>query len=131
MSRVLADILHLAGTARYNTVVRQKAASIAMTPENRKELPAHYLRVPQYFNHSSLGIVNANAVKLGNTIPFEDTRELPPDNGERFFSQYLEEQQQQNETVTPHINTDRCQCKKCGNNPAQLLHETISPTIFM
>ena len=48
---------------------------------------------------------------------------LPPDNGERFFSEYLFQQlARQNDGVEYGKNTNRCLCKDCGGknrNPYQ------------
>lgn len=125
----LADILTLTGVAQYNCHIRQKYLSIAMSNDEKKKIPAHLLEIPRYYNHSELEVVNRNAEIVGLPPPFLDIRILPEDNGERFLSQYLFEQQKRDQTITPHINTDRCQCCCCGNNMEPLLHEKVFGTI--
>lgn len=131
MSKNLADILHLAGTARYNANIREKIMSQKMSIDERKQVPAHYLNIPKYFNHAELDIINKNASKVGiETPPFVNLRIPKEDNGERFFSQYLFQQKERNDKVTPHINNDRCQCILCANNEVPLYHEKAVPTIM-
>ena len=68
------------------------------------------------------------AKKVGITEDVHpNVRPLPEDNGERFFAAYFREQQKRNATLTPHPLNDRCQCKKCANNPVQLPEATAQP----
>jgi hypothetical protein len=126
----LADILTLIGTTQHNCNIRQKYLLIDMLVAEKKKIPAHLLDVPNHYNHGELLIVNKNAELLGLDPPFKNVTELLPDNGERFLSQYLLQQKQRNQTITPHITNDRCQCSLCANSPRPLLHETIYPTIY-
>jgi hypothetical protein len=130
MSSNLADILNLIGTTRYNCNVRQKLLLIKLSAEEKKRIPSHCLLVPMHYNHSELLLVNSNAKSLGLEPPFQNVQILPPDNGERFFSEYLQEQKARNQNITSHVNNDRCQCPSCAGNPVQLLHEQIAPTIY-
>ena len=52
---------------------------------------------------------------------------LPEDNGESFFAAYFHEQQKKNATMALHPLNNRCQCKKCMNNPVQLPEATAQP----
>jgi hypothetical protein len=129
MAPSLADTLHLAGTSRYNAAIQQKMLGKRLSTEDRKNVPAHFANVPQFYNHSELIIINSNAMELGiGVVPFPNATPLIPDNGERFFFGYHVEQKKRDAMVKPHPNNDRCQCDSCSNNPIQLLHEQISPT---
>jgi hypothetical protein len=136
MTSMLADILHLSGTARYNMNVRQKRI---VRKEEKEEgdkeeeesnvLPYHYMDVPPFLSHIDLEMVNINALKAGITdLPFKKLQALPPDNGERFFSQYFCEQKKRNYEVKPDPYNDRCQCMKCAKNQTKLLHQQVWPT---
>jgi hypothetical protein len=129
MKRSLADILHSCGTAKYNANIRKKIMVTKLSDDERKKVPAHFLNVPELYNHGELAIVNNNAYLVGVEVPpFKHVRIPNDDNGERFFSQYLYGQTERNITVAPHLNNDRCQCASCGSNPMQLLHEVAVPT---
>jgi hypothetical protein len=86
MGSTLADILHHAGTSRYNAMIRHKLLTKQLSPGDRKKVPAHYSSVPAFYNHSELILINSTAEALGAATPFPDTLPLGPDNGERFFS---------------------------------------------
>jgi hypothetical protein len=63
--------------------------------------------------------------------PFRYLTPLPPDNGERFFSEYLFEQKKRNMIVDCHPQNDRCQCEMCACKKDAIWHEHISPkTLF-
>jgi hypothetical protein len=131
MSKNIADILHLSGTSRYNASIREKLMAQKYTEDERKQVPSHYLNVPKYYNHGELDIINKNAEKAGITSPpFLHVRIPNEDNGERFFSQYLFQQKERNERVTPHLNNERCQCVLCASNTVPLAHEIAMPTIM-
>lgn len=118
MARMITDILNSAGTSRYNANIRQKKTVQKYTDEEQKLVPSHYLNIPKYYNHGEVALINENTIKTGVEFPPFLHLQIPKeDNGERFFSQYWEQQNRRNNTVTPHINNDRCQCEKCGNNP--------------
>ena len=126
MSHTLADILNHAGTAKFNTTIRHKLLTRTFSDDKRKSLPAHYLKVPQFYNHSELSVVNANAEKCGaKDPPFANVRPLPEDNGERFFSEYNTEQKDRNQNVTPSNYNARCQCRSCAKNPVELIHSVL------
>jgi hypothetical protein len=129
MNPGLADTLHLTGTAKYNVTIRQKLKVRAMSQSQRYAIPWYFINVPPFFNHSSLAAVNQDAAAAGvpdELLPFKDLRPLPPDNGERFFSEYLQEQRKRNIIIEKHPNNDRCQCGRCGSNPKRLFHELVA-----
>jgi len=94
MRESLADNLNLAGTARYNLSIRH-VRSLASKNENpqvqeaRKKIPAAWEKIVPFFNHSELWYVNNMAKSVGCQYPFPQAEVLVPDNGERFFSQYI------------------------------------------
>ena len=116
MRSSLADNLNLTGTARFNLSIRHKRRLIALTPENtaRKKIPSAYESVVCFFNHSELAYVNQIAIQAGakqSSLPFQSLEPLPPDNGERFFSEYLDwlkEAKPRNDVL------GRCLCSHCG-----------------
>jgi len=96
MRESLADNLNLAGTARYNLSIRHVRALVSTNNENphdrlkdRRKIPAAWEKVVAFFNHSELWHINQMATSLGCSSPFPKAEVLVPDNGERFFSQYL------------------------------------------
>jgi len=120
MRDTLADNLHLAGTAQYNLAIRHKRSFLSrVTLEERKRLPAAWEKVVPYSNHSELWYINDLAADVGCCLPFPNAERLPPDNGERFFSQYIK-------FVNPmrqkYSEEEECLCSLCaqeitsGNN---------------
>jgi hypothetical protein len=128
MRAALADTLHLTGTARYNSTIQQKIGQreYGLTID----VPSHLSSVPPYFNHGHLSLINAFATELGLSLPFGNVRELPPDNGERFFSEYLESQNKRNLEVIPHHLNARCQCDQCACNSDAIWHEMCSEKLL-
>jgi len=130
MRDALADNLHLAGTARHNLSIRHKRLFFTrITTEERKKLPAAWEKVVPCWNHSELWHVNLMATDLGMTMPFPMAERLPPDNGERFFSEHVKLV----EPTTQEHSGDHCLCLICGdtNSPPQLLMappKTTPPT---
>ena len=112
MRNSLSDNLHLAGTARCNLGIRHKRSLLTLeNPSERSRMPAAWERVVPHWNHSELMFINQMAVELGGTAPFPRAEPLPPDNGERFFSECMT-------TVNPmhqqHGNLhDECLCAIC------------------
>lgn len=108
----LADNLHLAGTARHNLSIRHKRLFLTrFTNEDRKQMPAAWEKVVPYWNHLELWHVNLMATDVGIAMPFPMAEKLPPDNGERFFSEYMK-------LVKPmqqKYHFDQCLCNLCGN----------------
>jgi hypothetical protein len=128
VSSSLADILCSAGTARYNRNIQQKYHVAGMTAEERKELPSHFLKVPQFYNHGDLDMVNKTAAAVGvEDPPFPFVKPLPPDDGQRFFSQYFHQQKKRNLLLHHNSDNERCPCDSCFKNPVQLVHEDIWP----
>jgi len=92
MRTSLADNLNLTGICRYNLAIRQKLRLTLANPETRKRMPAAYEGVLSFCNHTELSYVNRLAEQAGiphNKLPFKNVETLPPDNGERFFSEHL------------------------------------------
>jgi len=116
MRTTLADNLNLTGAARYNLSMRHKRRLISdsMTPENpdRKKIPSACESLVSFFNHSELACTNQLALDAGSSIlPFHNVEILPPDNGERFFSEHLI---WKNATNPRNDEQSRCLCDLCG-----------------
>ena len=116
MRSTLANNLNLTGTARFNLATCHRRRLITLTPENtaRKKIPAACESVVCFFNHSELAYINSIAIQAGaskDNLPFPSLETLPPDNGERFFSECLDWMK----TTKPR-NDDlgRCLCTDCG-----------------
>jgi len=123
MRASLADNLNLAGTARYNLSIRHVRSLTRQNPstkEYRKRIPAAWEKVVPFFNHSELWYVNRLAKSVGCKLPFATAETLVPDNGERFFSQYIT-------TTLPLLKKrgllGECLCHSC-TNPKTATHET-------
>jgi hypothetical protein len=115
MRRTLVDNLNLTGTARHNLLIRHKLrlSSGEITTVERKRLPAAYEGIVAYSNHLELDHLNHMARACGissGALPFQHVEALPPDNGERFFSEYLTWMQ---ETKAKYSSADLCLCAIC------------------
>jgi hypothetical protein len=130
MNWILADILHGAGTSQYNGNIRQKILCKSLSQDDKRQLPSHFLRTPQFYNHGELELVNMNAFKVGvqgEDAPFHYCCPLPPDNNERFFTEYFTQQKKRNLLLDNTSNIGRCPCEYCLNNSIKLVHETVWP----
>jgi hypothetical protein len=128
MRRSLADNLNLCGTARYNLAIRHKLlltqTGNPTIDDYRKRIPAGWEEVVSYYNHTELTFINRLARDAAGTNhkPFENVEWLPPDSGERFFSEYLSSV---NPSKQIYDNTDRCLCKGCQPIPInEMIQET-------
>mgnify|MGYP007080245424 CR=1 FL=1 len=126
MRSTLADNLNLTGTARYSLAIRHKRRliSLSLTPENteRKKIPAACESLVSFFNHSELAYTNQLAIDAGasnTSLPFKNVEILPPDNGERFFSEYL---MWKNTNKPRNDGQSRCLCNLCG-----VVNKTMTP----
>jgi len=115
MRTTLADNLNLTGTARHNIAIRHRLRLTTLTQGSRKKIPAAYEGLVSFFNHSELAYINSLATKTGTSpqnLPFQHVEKLAPDNGERFFSEYIT---WMNETKPQYDLQSRCICKVCSN----------------
>jgi hypothetical protein len=121
----LADVLHLEGTATHNVKRRYKLFLRSLSRQALKDrrVPSHLHQCPRFFDHSLLQHINNKAELLGIPEPFDDVTPLQEDNGERFLSEYYEEQKLRNRNIPRHPTNKRCQCEKCAMNPIPLPHE--------
>jgi hypothetical protein len=124
MRSSLCDNLNLCGTARYNLAIRQKRALISSNDSDRRRIPAGWEKVVPFWNHSELWFVNGLASKLALPLPFPMAERLPPDNGERFFSEYMAHFK----PPTPPYSDDQCLCKLCEAPVVSHSLATTSPT---
>jgi len=118
MRTTLADNLNLTGTARHNLTIRHKLRLTSLTEGSRKKIPVAFEGVVSFFNHSELACINAIATAAGaspHNVPFTHVEPLIPDNGERFFSEYIT---WMNETKPRCDLQSRCVCKACSNTLA-------------
>jgi hypothetical protein len=128
MRSSLCDALNLAGTARYNLNIRHKIRISQQPLEVRQNMPSCWEVIPSYYNHVQLVHLNRMAVDArypDDVVPFPFVEALPPDNGERFFSEYLLQLKEIRQQYRPHRLNDRCQCLSCASNPIPLSHEPI------
>ena len=92
MRTSLADNLNLSGSARYNLAIRHKRHLLTLKNPERRKIPAAFETVVPFFNLTELQCVNQLAIAAGTTPQkalFEQVENLPEDNGERFFLEYL------------------------------------------
>ena len=116
MRTSMADNLNLTGTAQYNLSIRHKRYLLTLQNRQRKKTPAAFESIVPFFNHTELQCVNQLVAHAGMTkVPFERVEPLPPDNGERFFSECLKLMKD----AKPGTDLqDRCCCELCSLQPA-------------
>jgi len=134
MRNILADNLNLAGTARFNLAIRQKRSLLTtknplfenpLPVMDRKSIPASWEKVVSFFNHSELWYVNDMAKSIGCTYPFPAAEVLPKDNGERFFSEYINTLKEIGKNQRGEAG--ECLCKQCGVADHSISIETPPP----
>jgi len=117
MRTSLADNLNLTGTARHNLAIRHRRCLLTLQNTQRKKTPAAFESIVPHFNHTELHYVNRLAIAAGIksvNVPFNKVETLPADNGERFFSEYI----QWMKTTKPKNDLqDRCCCTLCLPQP--------------
>ena len=120
----LADYLCLLGTCRHNVRMRHLFWWNDLSMENRAGYIEYFAKEPQYYNESDLCYINQLAVEAGSTIiPFPHARKLQSDNGERFFSEYFEQNKDHMKFGVDPI-TRRCLCTSCSGN-TEMLQTTV------
>jgi hypothetical protein len=130
MRRSLSDFLGMAGLALYNLKIRHRLKNSKLSATARGETPTAFHGAPHFTNHLRLFRINILAKRAGlSGDVHEDVEILRPDNGERFFSEYLFQQlDREKKSVQHHVETNRCLCSECGGkirNPYQKTKETI------
>ena len=129
MGASLADILNLMGTARYNFAIRHKLQIAAKRQEERQtNMPVGWETAVPHWNHSELAHINCLAASMNVDAPFRGVETLPKDNGERFFSEYLDDRKQIVGSIKEHNQSGRCPCLRCENNPIPLEGVSNNPT---
>ena len=53
-------------------------------------------------------------------MPFDNVRDIIPDNGEVYYHKYLAPQRHRKQTYPPSPYTDRCNGPCCGMNPVSI-----------
>ena len=99
MSEDLCDLLSLHGTARFNHRLRHKRCVNQLSVEEQERIPVEFRDVPRFCDHSALAALNARCTKLGLTTHFSNLTTLCKDNGERFFSEYLQPSSRAHTTI--------------------------------
>ena len=59
---------------------------------------------------------------------YPNVRALRDDTGERFFSEYLEQQKNQKQRFQEHRENQRCQCDRCVASEISLPHQQSDST---
>jgi hypothetical protein len=134
MDAELADSLNLAGTARYNMKVRLKHALITGEVQPDPNLPVYWQKVVNHWDHSELEKINQLAHDAEATnLPFQNLELLNEDNGERFFSVYLKQEKERQQSTYNDPRSDHCQCDKCAADidldSAQLPPPTVAAPV--
>ena len=126
MRNTLADNLNLMGTAQHNVRIRHKRRLINGPIDRRRRMPAAWENVVPFYNHSELSYVNQMAKRLSlRKLPFPEAETLQPDNGERFFSEYLTD-------VLPLVRgkysvNGMCLCQGCNElDSAQIMVSSLA-----
>ena len=119
MKESLADNLNLTGTCRHNLDIRHKIALSRLGPdeqEGRAKTPAGWEQIVPYYNHTELQWINSLAAAADCTkLPFQKVEELPQDNGEVFFTEYL--RWYKRDSPGQDDKTDLCLCCECTPPP--------------
>jgi hypothetical protein len=121
----LADTLNLEGTAEWNVKCRWKKMINDEKLEGiTRKIPVHFEDQPQFWDHSLLQYLNAQAVSKGMKPPFDGVTKCKADNGEEFMSTYHKQQMVRNIEKQTHKKTKLCTCLYCMPPSA-----TIGPTL--
>jgi hypothetical protein len=130
MGRELCDILNLCGTARYNLAIRHRIAlSETAGGVAERSVPVAWQTVVSNYNHTQLAHINKMAEEAGaDDVPFKWVEPLPEDNGERFFSEYLDQRKQIIQQF-PNQLEDRCPCAKCTTTQQQKQQNDFNPNL--
>jgi hypothetical protein len=123
MGRELADDLTIAGIALYNLHIRHRLLAGSLFGLEHATVPVVYHKIPVHTGHSRLHFINQLAHRAGIDCDIHaGVTKLEPDNGEKFMSEYLDKQLTRNESLTPHPETSRCMCSKCGTKVATVVN---------
>jgi hypothetical protein len=125
MRRSFADFLGMAGIALYNLRIRYRLKVAELEPKERVKIPSAFQNAPAFTNHLRLSYINKLAEQSGFKKTVHDEVEiLHPDNGERFFSEYLMQQRERaNQKIEYDEKLNRCLCMLCGKrNPYAKIH---------
>jgi hypothetical protein len=117
--RSLADNLTLHGVALYNLRIRFRKR-LTHDTKLKESLMSFFLNSPAHLNNSHLLAINnkANRAGLRGSV-YGGIEILPEDNGERFMSEYWEQQNKRNQVIHNKILIDahltgRCLCILCA-----------------
>ena len=81
-------------------------------------VPATWQTVVSEQNHTELAYINKRTKEAGaEDVPFKWVEPLPEDNGEQFFSDYLEVRKEIEEQGYTKMPYGQCPCWKCGLQP--------------
>jgi hypothetical protein len=123
MGKELADALTLARIVLYNLHICHRLLMISMPVLECANVPSGYQDVPAHTNHSGLHYINHLAHRAGIDCDVHTgITKIQVDNGEKFMSEYLEQQLTGNEILTPHPETCQCMCLKCGMKVAMVVN---------
>ena len=117
MGTQLADCLILRGITESNTKIRFKYF------KKNAVVPSHLEDTPFYWDSSELAYINEKLKQASLTPVFLGIKELPPDNGEVFLSQYFYQQNRRNQqySMTFDSRNNKCNCPECANIPFPLV----------
>ena len=121
MKKDTTDACALWGLTRYNARQRFTNKLGEMPREVVGNIPWHLREAPTFYNHSNLAAINLMARNHGRkTDFFPDLITIGEDNGEAFLSDYYFEQKAREGRAMLGINSPRCQCERCANNPKEI-----------
>lgn len=118
MTEALADALTLRGTCEDNLKVRHRNACISGMTKGAG--PNRINMSPPFMDHSMLHHINRMANERGMSYIFPGVLPLPSDNGERFLSTYMKQQELRKIKYRSLIGDDQCPCPGCKKNPFPL-----------
>ena len=116
MNKKLADTITMRGTAEYNVSARFRTA-VERGEIDRDDVPWHFKHIDIFQDHTLLNWLNETAKAKGMDEPFKRvTPVAKQNNGEVFFSEYFDEQEERSKAGL--IGDDGCECRLCSS-PAQ------------
>eukprot|EP00980_Cylindrotheca_fusiformis_P007706 scaffold1634_cov95-Cylindrotheca_fusiformis.AAC.2 len=109
-----ADAFILRGVAEHNVKARFKnACNNARFQDMTLAHPKYLDKTPAFMNHSLLHSLNEQYESVGMAKPFGNINVLPADNGERFVSDYVKDQEKRNQKGSLVGSEKECLCDEC------------------
>jgi hypothetical protein len=120
----ISDCLNLRGTGEDNVKIRFKLRQ--REKRKRREpssVPSRLENTPPHLNHMMLEHLNCELQLKGLKPVFADVDPVGPDTGERFLSEYFEDQKERNDQGLVDLENNKCTCLECQSVAFPLVTE--------